>query len=91
MAGSASHLEPDDEPCLRGRPAGKQRAEVATRTARSAVSIFDGSGAEVVARGVRHSVGFNWNPMNKQLYFSDEIPGGYPRTFRKTSSTASPK
>jgi glucose/arabinose dehydrogenase len=32
---------------------------------------LDGSGAEVVARGVRHSVGFDWNPLNKQLYFSD--------------------
>src|SRR3974390_580958 len=32
---------------------------------------LDGSGAEVVAFGVRHSVGFDWNPVNKQLYFSD--------------------
>jgi glucose/arabinose dehydrogenase len=32
---------------------------------------LDGSGAEVVASGVRHSVGFDWNPVNKQLYFSD--------------------
>ena len=32
---------------------------------------LDGSGAEVVAKGVRHSVGFDWNPVNKQLYFSD--------------------
>ncbi len=32
---------------------------------------LDGTGAEVVAYGVRHSVGFDWNPLNKQLYFSD--------------------
>jgi glucose/arabinose dehydrogenase len=32
---------------------------------------LDGTGAEVVAYGVRHSVGFDWNPVNKQLYFSD--------------------
>ena len=32
---------------------------------------LDGSGAEVVALGVRNSVGFDWNPVNKQLYFSD--------------------
>ncbi len=32
---------------------------------------LDGTGAEVVAKGVRHSVGFDWNPVNKQLYFSD--------------------
>jgi glucose/arabinose dehydrogenase len=32
---------------------------------------LDGSGAEVVARGVRHSVGFDWNPVTKELYFSD--------------------
>jgi len=32
---------------------------------------FDGSGAEVIAFGVRHSVGFDWNPTTKELYFSD--------------------
>ncbi len=32
---------------------------------------LDGSGMEVVARGVRNTVGFDWNPVNKQLYFSD--------------------
>ena len=32
---------------------------------------LDGTGAEVFARGVRHSVGFDWNPVTKQLYFSD--------------------
>jgi glucose/arabinose dehydrogenase len=32
---------------------------------------LDGSGAEVVARGVRNTVGFDWNPENKQLYFTD--------------------
>jgi glucose/arabinose dehydrogenase len=32
---------------------------------------LDGSGAEVIARGVRNTVGFDWNPVNKQLYFSD--------------------
>jgi len=32
---------------------------------------LDGSGAEVVALGVRNSVGFDWNPLNKQMYFTD--------------------
>ena len=32
---------------------------------------LDGSGAEVVALGVRNSVGFDWNPDTKQLYFTD--------------------
>jgi glucose/arabinose dehydrogenase len=32
---------------------------------------LDGSGAEVVAYGVRHSVGFDWNPKTKELYFTD--------------------
>ncbi len=32
---------------------------------------LDGSGAEVVAFGVRNSVGFDWNPENKQMYFTD--------------------
>src|SRR5436305_14242059 len=32
---------------------------------------LDGTGAEVYVRGVRHSVGFDWNPEDKQLYFTD--------------------
>ena len=32
---------------------------------------LDGSGDEVIARGVRNTVGFDWNPENKQLYFTD--------------------
>ena len=32
---------------------------------------LDGSGAEVVAVGVRNTVGFDWNPETKQLYFTD--------------------
>lgn len=32
---------------------------------------LDGTGAEVYVRGVRHSVGFDWNPETKQLYFTD--------------------
>jgi glucose/arabinose dehydrogenase len=32
---------------------------------------LDGTGAEVVALGVRNSVGFDWNPETRQLYFTD--------------------
>jgi glucose/arabinose dehydrogenase len=32
---------------------------------------LDGSGAEVIAKGVRNTVGFDWHPENKQLYFTD--------------------
>jgi glucose/arabinose dehydrogenase len=32
---------------------------------------LDGSGVEVVAYGVRNSVGFDWHPETKQLYFTD--------------------
>ena len=32
---------------------------------------LDGSGAEVYARGVRNTVGFDWHPETKQLYFTD--------------------
>ncbi|MCP3406467.1 sorbosone dehydrogenase family protein [Bradyrhizobium sp. CCGB01] len=32
---------------------------------------LDGSGAEVYAVGVRNTVGFDWNPDTKQLYFTD--------------------
>ncbi len=31
----------------------------------------DGSGKEVVATGVRNSVGFDWHPRTKQLWFTD--------------------
>jgi glucose/arabinose dehydrogenase len=32
---------------------------------------LDGKDAEVVARGVRNSVGFDWHPVTKELYFTD--------------------
>jgi glucose/arabinose dehydrogenase len=32
---------------------------------------LDGSGMEVVARGVRNTVGFDWHPTSKELYFTD--------------------
>jgi glucose/arabinose dehydrogenase len=32
---------------------------------------LDGTGAEVVAQGVRNSVGFDWNPVTRDLYFTD--------------------
>ncbi len=31
----------------------------------------DGSGMEVLARGVRNSVGFDWHPVTKELWFTD--------------------
>jgi len=31
----------------------------------------DGTGMEVVQSGIRNSVGFDWHPMTKQLYFTD--------------------
>lgn len=31
----------------------------------------DGSGREIVARGVRNTVGFTWHPVTKQLWFTD--------------------
>ena len=32
---------------------------------------LDGSGAEVIAVGIRNTVGFDWNPKNRDLYFTD--------------------
>jgi glucose/arabinose dehydrogenase len=32
---------------------------------------LDGSGAEVIAIGVRNTVGFDWSPLTHQLYFTD--------------------
>lgn len=31
----------------------------------------DGSGREIVARGVRNSVGFDWHPQTRELWFTD--------------------
>ena len=31
----------------------------------------DGSGMEVIARGVRSTVGFDWHPVTKELWFTD--------------------
>jgi glucose/arabinose dehydrogenase len=31
----------------------------------------DGSGKEVIARGVRNTVGFDWHPVTKELWFTD--------------------
>ena len=31
----------------------------------------DGSGLETVARGIRNTVGFDWNPQDKSLWFTD--------------------
>lgn len=31
----------------------------------------DGSGLEIVARGIRNTVGFSWHPQTKQLWFTD--------------------
>jgi glucose/arabinose dehydrogenase len=35
---------------------------------------LDGSNAEIVARGVRNSVGFDWHPQTKELWFTDNGP-----------------
>lgn len=32
---------------------------------------LDGSGMEVVAKGVRNTVGFDWHPVSRELYFTD--------------------
>jgi glucose/arabinose dehydrogenase len=32
---------------------------------------LDGSGMEVIARGVRNTVGFDWHPTSKEMYFTD--------------------
>jgi glucose/arabinose dehydrogenase len=35
---------------------------------------LDGSNIEIVARGVRNSVGFDWHPQSKELWFTDNGP-----------------
>jgi glucose/arabinose dehydrogenase len=38
----------------------------------------DGSGVEIVARGVRNSVGFAWSPLDRALWFSDNLGDDVP-------------
>ncbi len=55
----------------------------------------DGSGLEVFARGLRNSVGFDWDPRTKELWFTDngrdklgdDVPPGHaqPRAARRTA------
>ena len=52
---------------------------------------LDGTGAEVVALGVRNTVGFDWNPETKQLYFTDNGRDWMSEDVPKTNSTASPR
>jgi glucose/arabinose dehydrogenase len=40
------------------------------------MNAFDGSGREVVARGVRNSVGMDINPKDKVVWFTDNQPDG---------------
>ena len=63
---------------------------------------LDGSNIEIVARGVRNSVGFDWHPQTKELWFTDNgrdwagddgsRGGAQPRgqQRRRRASTASP-
>lgn len=46
---------------------------------------LDGSGAEVIARGVRNTVGFDWHPETGELWFRTTAATGSPRTSLTTS------
>jgi glucose/arabinose dehydrogenase len=55
---------PFGAPCNICEPPSKEYAQIRRYNA-------DGSGKEVVATGVRNSVGFDWHPKTKELYFTD--------------------
>jgi glucose/arabinose dehydrogenase len=55
---------PFGAPCNICEPPSKEYAQIRRYNA-------DGSGKEVVATGVRNSVGFDWHPQTKQLWFTD--------------------
>ena len=50
----------------------------------------DGTGYEVFARGVRNSVGFDWHPATKELWFTIMAATGWATIFRLTNSTTRP-
>jgi glucose/arabinose dehydrogenase len=51
-------------PCNICEPPSKEYAQIRRYNA-------DGSGKEVIATGVRNSVGFDWHPKTKELWFTD--------------------
>ena len=55
---------PFGAPCNICEPPTKEYAQLRRYNA-------DGSGMEVVARGVRNTVGFDWQPQSKELWFTD--------------------
>ena len=48
----------------------------------------DGKNREVYAWGIRKSVGMDFNPKDKTLWFTDNRVDGMGRIFRRASSTA---
>lgn len=63
-------IGPDDKLYV---PVGQQGNNVLPTDAHAQIRRInlDGSGAEVIARGVRNTVGFDWHPTTKELYFTD--------------------
>jgi glucose/arabinose dehydrogenase len=55
---------PFGSPCNICEPPTKEYAQIRRYNA-------DGSGKEVIATGVRNSVGFDWHPKTKELWFTD--------------------
>ena len=55
---------PFGAPCNICEPPGKEYAQIRRYNA-------DGSGKEVIATGVRNSVGFDWHPKTGELWFTD--------------------
>ena len=53
------------------RPALQQLPGRPTRMRRSAASISTAAARRSIARGVRNTVGFDWHPVSKELYFTD--------------------
>jgi glucose/arabinose dehydrogenase len=55
---------PFGAPCNICEPPSKEYAQIRRYNA-------DGSGKEVIATGVRNSVGFDWHPKTREMYFTD--------------------
>ena len=55
---------PFGAPCNICEPPSKEYAQIRRYNA-------DGSGKEVIATGVRNSIGFDWHPKTKELWFTD--------------------
>jgi len=57
--------------CLKNTPPGDPVFDITTKPYASIFRVHANKSLEVVAKGIRNSVGLDWHPVTKQLWFTD--------------------